>query len=92
MECSERMKIVKELKCVDMVVEAVDEDRAISKTLSILRPHIFTNGGDQFNDNIPEAEICRKFNIKLVDGLGEKKQSSSAIIARAREIGDYKNK
>ena len=91
MECSERMKIVKELKCVDMVVEAVDEDRAISKTLSILRPHIFTNGGDQFNDNIPEAEICHKFNIKLVDGLGEKKQSSSAIIARAREIGDYIN-
>jgi cytidyltransferase-like protein len=90
-ECSERMKIIRALRCVDMVVEAVDNDRSISQTLSILRPHIFTNGGDQFNDNIPEVEICNKLGIRLVDGLGEKKQSSSAIIARAKQIGDYKN-
>lgn len=89
-ECSERIKIIKALKCVDMVVEAVDQDRSISKTLSILRPNIFTNGGDQFNNNIPETDICNKLGIKMVDGLGEKKQSSSAIIARAKEIGNYK--
>ena len=89
-ECSERLKIIKALKCVDMTVEAVDQDRSISKTLSILRPNIFTNGGDQFNNNIPETDICNKLGIKMVDGLGEKKQSSSAIIARAKEIGNYK--
>jgi len=89
-ECSERIKIIKALKCVDMVVEAVDQDRSISKTLAILRPNIFTNGGDQFNNNIPETDICNKLGIKMVDGLGEKKQSSSEIIARAREIGNYK--
>ena len=91
LEASERMKVVRALRCVDMVVEAVDRERDISKTLAILRPHIFTNGGDQTNESIPEAEICDKLNIKMVDGLGEKKQSSSAIIAKAREIPDYKN-
>ncbi len=91
-ECSERMKIVRALSCVDMVVEAVDQDRSISITLAILRPNIFTNGGDQFNNGIPEAEICNKLGIKMIDGLGEKKQSSSAIIARAKKIGNYKKR
>lgn len=90
LESSERMKVVRALRCVDMVVESVDRARDISKTLAILRPHIFTNGGDQTNQSIPETEVCERLNIKMVDGLGEKKQSSSAIIARAREIADYK--
>lgn len=90
LEASERMKVVRALRCVDMVVESVDNTRDISKTLAILRPHIFTNGGDQTNQSIPESEVCERLKIKMVDGLGEKKQSSSAIIARAREIADYK--
>ena len=89
--CAERMKVVKALRCVDMVVEAVDQDRSISKTLEILRPHIFTNGGDQFNKEIPERDICERLNIKMVDGLGAKIQSSSAIIAKAKKMADYKD-
>jgi hypothetical protein len=42
--------------------------------------NIFANGGDQFNDKIPEAVICNKYNIKLVDSLGDKIQSSSWLI------------
>jgi cytidyltransferase-like protein len=90
-ECAERMRVVKALRCVDMVVEAVDRDRSIAKTLAILRPNIFTNGGDQFNGEIPEREICERLGIKMIDGLGDKKQSSSEIIARAKQIADYKN-
>ena len=37
----------------------------------------FGNGGDQNNKSIPESTICNKLNIKLVDGLGDKIQSSS---------------
>ena len=91
-ECHERMKILKSLRCVDMVVEAVDEDKSICRTLSYIRPDIFTNGGDQFNDNIPEVDVCKKLDIKMVDGLGDKKQSSSGIIAKAKEIPNYKDK
>jgi len=90
LECSERMKILRELKCVDMVVESIDEDRSVCRTLEMIRPDVFTNGGDQFNDAIPEAGICKQLGIELVDGLGAKIQSSSDIIKRAREFPDYK--
>ena len=40
----------------------------------------FANGGDQNNNTIPETEICNKYNIKLIDGLGEKIQSSSWLL------------
>ena len=40
----------------------------------------FANGGDQISNNIPEVEICKKLNIKLIDNLGEKIQSSSWIL------------
>ena len=37
----------------------------------------FVNGGDQFNDKIPEKPICDELNIRLLDGLGDKIRSSS---------------
>ena len=41
----------------------------------------FCNGGDQNNTSIPEASICDELGIELVDGLGDKIQSSSWLIA-----------
>jgi hypothetical protein len=49
-----------------------------------LHPHIFANGGDQNNDTIPEREVCDKMGIKLVDGLGNKIQSSSWLLERVK--------
>ena len=92
MAASERVKVVRALECVDIAIESMDTDRTVCKTLASLHPHIFTNGGDQFNDNIPEAEICKKNGIKLVDGLGKKIQSSSSLIKNAKSIPDYKNR
>ena len=92
MKAAERVKVVRALECVDIAIESIDTDRTVCKTLAALHPHIFTNGGDQFNDNIPEAEICRQNDIKLVDGLGKKIQSSSTLIKNARSIPDYKNR
>ena len=40
----------------------------------------FVNGGDQNNDSIPEVKICKKLGIKLIDGLGDKIQSSSWLL------------
>lgn len=78
---SERLTIVRSLKCVDMAIIAVDNDRTVCETLRYIQPHIFTNGGDQNNDNIPEKNICEKYGITLVDNLGLKIQSSSNLIA-----------
>lgn len=89
MSCKERIKVLRALSCVDVVVESVDTDRSVCETLRILHPHIFCNGGDQFNKNIPEADICEKLGIKMVDGLGEKIQSSRDLIYNVKK-SDYK--
>lgn len=79
MPFAERLKIIKELRCVDIVVESIDTDRTVCETLRSVspKPHYFCNGGDQNNDTIPEADICHDLNIELRDGFGEKIQSSS---------------
>jgi cytidyltransferase-like protein len=78
----ERLKIIRSLRIVDMAVLSIDEDRSVCKTLESVRPHIFTNGGDQYNDLIPEKDICEKLGIKLIDGLGYKIQSSSWLLEK----------
>ncbi len=82
----DRVKVVRALECVDLVIESVDEDRTVCKTLAALHPDIFTNGGDQSNSSIPEAEVCERLGIKMVDGLGSKVESSSDIVRRAKEM------
>lgn len=91
MPASERIKVIRALACVDLAIESIDEDRTVCKTLAAIHPHVFTNGGDQNNDTIPEAEICRKMGIELIDGLGDKIQSSSTLIENAKNIKNYKN-
>ena len=78
----ERIKIINELRCVDIVVKSIDNDRTVCKTLETIepKPHYFCNGGDQNNNTIPETEICNKRGIELRDGFGEKIQSSSWLI------------
>jgi len=87
MSADERIKIIQELKCVDYVVKSVDIDRTVCKTLETVspRPSYFCNGGDQNNNSIPEAEICNQLGIELVDGLGNKIQSSSWLIKGSKQ-------
>lgn len=82
MPVDERIKIIQELKCVDYVVKSIDTDRTVCKTLENLepRPTFFCNGGDQNNNSIPETKICNELGIKLLDGFGDKIQSSSWLL------------
>ena len=82
----ERVKVIKELKCVDEVILSIDKDRTVCKTLEKMepKPDFFCNGGDQNNNTIPEIEICNKRNIELRDGFGEKIQSSSWLIKKSK--------
>ena len=82
MPVDERIQIIKELRCVDIVVKSIDDDRTVCKTLENIepKPDFFCNGGDQNNNTIPETEICNKRGIELRDGFGEKIQSSSWLI------------
>lgn len=76
---NERMEIIKSIRYVDEVILSIDKDRTVCKTLDLITPvpYAFCNGGDQTNDRIPEAPICNEKGILLIDGLGDKIQSSS---------------
>lgn len=80
----ERLFIIQHIKEVDQAFLSIDEDRTVCKTLEMLHAQFgnqchlaFANGGDQNNDSIPEVTICQSLGIELIDGLGEKIQSSS---------------
>ena len=73
----DRAKIISSLVCVDEVFISIDNDTTQCKSLEFLKPNIFANGGDRNNDEIPEANICKKLNIQIIDGLGKKIRSSS---------------
>ena len=91
----ERLEIIRSVRDVDFAILSCDEDRTVCKTiqqLAAINDKIyFLNGGDAFNDDIPEAEVCKKLGIELIDGIGKKIQSSSVLIKNAQLIGDYKN-
>ena len=82
----DRMKIVSAVKWVDKVFLSIDRDKTVCKSLIKVGPDIFAQGGDRHEGNIPEADICRRLGIKMVDGLGGKIRSSSTLIAEAAEI------
>jgi cytidyltransferase-like protein len=85
----ERIYIVSNIKCVDQVVLSIDSDRTVCETIKHIHELLsdkyslsFANGGDQNNNSIPEVPICQALGIELLDGLGEKIQSSSWLLAK----------
>lgn len=83
----ERVELLKAIRWVDEVVLAIDHDRTVCETLKSISPppNYFCNGGDQNNNSIPEAQICEELGIDLVDGLGNKIQSSSWLLAKSKK-------
>jgi cytidyltransferase-like protein len=79
MDEMDRMKIVKAIKWVDEVFLSVDQDATVCESLEKIKPDIFTNGGDRHNTECPEAVVCRKYEIELLDGMGDKIRSSSDL-------------
>ena len=83
----ERKTIIEELKVVDKVILSVDKDRTVIQTIEKIHSQyskaynlFFANGGDQSSTSIPESNICKELGINLVDGLGDKIQSSSWLL------------
>ena len=79
MDENDRVEIVKALRFVDEVFLSVDKDRTVCKSLEEIKPDVFANGGDRASSQVPETPVCKKFNIKMVDGLGDKIRSSSSL-------------
>jgi D-beta-D-heptose 7-phosphate kinase/D-beta-D-heptose 1-phosphate adenosyltransferase len=79
MDQNDRVEIVRALGIVDKVFLSIDTDRTVCKSLEEIKPDIFANGGDRSTDEVPETSICKKYNIKMIDGLGDKIRSSSSL-------------
>ena len=79
MDENDRVEIVKALRFVDEVFLSVDKDRTVCKSLKEIKPDVFANGGDRATSEVPETPVCKKFKIKMVDGLGDKIRSSSSF-------------
>lgn len=82
MKEDERMAIISAIRYVDECVLSIDTDRTVCKTLDSLTVHKFMNGGDRTTDEVPEKKICDAKNIEMIDGLGDKINSSTEIVAR----------
>lgn len=83
----ERMIIVNSIKGVDKAILSIDKDRTVCETIKKIAQEYgqefslaFANGGDQNNDTIPEKPVCEQLGVKLIDGLGDKIQSSSWLL------------
>ncbi len=83
----ERVFIVENLKLVDKCFLSIDKDRTVVESIKMIYNEFgneyqlaFANGGDQNNDTIPEKPICQELGIELIDGLGDKIQSSSWLL------------
>jgi len=80
---NERIEIMKALRLVDEVILSIDIDRTICKTLELVKPHIFANGGDRITGRIPEQDVCERLGVQIINNLGEKLQSSSNLTGLA---------
>ena len=86
---NERMIIVSNIKAVDKAILSIDTDRTVCATIKMIAEQfgetfdlVFANGGDQNNDTIPERAVCEEMNVALIDGLGNKIQSSSWLLKK----------
>ena len=90
MKEGERLQIIQALRVVDYAIISKDKDRTVCDTIEMVafwashrqdvRSLAFCNGGDQTNETIPEREVCEQLGVELMDGLGDKVQSSSWLL------------
>ena len=85
----ERLLIVSAIGIVDKALISIDKDKTQCTTLADLADKYsgeyelyFANGGDQNNDSIPEVPVCKEKGIGLLEGLGDKIQSSSWLLKK----------
>ena len=89
MDQDERHLIVSAIGIIDKAIVSIDKDKTQCATLADLADKFsseyelyFANGGDQNNESIPEVPVCREKGIGLLEGLGDKIQSSSWLLKK----------
>lgn len=100
----ERKEVIEALRSVDRVILSKHEssekkfdkstiEYSVCRELEELKPDIFANGGDRFEDDVPEVGVCKKIGCKMVFNIGEggKAQSSSWLLEKyLKKVSDKK--
>ena len=83
-----RLRLMRALRDVDEVILSVDTELPINQTLGMIARRypddelVFANGGDRDSEKaIPEVDVCHRYGIKMVFGVGgnDKADSSTRI-------------
>lgn len=85
----ERSYIAGAIKGVTMISGVDDSDGTVCEALRRIKPDAFANGGDRYDTNTPEMDVCKELGIEMLWNIGgEKEQSSSALVDKA----NFKNR
>jgi len=85
MSFEERAYIAGSIKGVTVVTNVDDSDGTVCKALEKFKPDYFANGGDRYDTNTPEMEVCDRLGIKMLWNIGGgKTQSSSELVNSVR--------
>ena len=86
MPLEERKEILESIRYVDRVVVSIDKDDSVCKTLAMLKPDVFANGGDRTGKSeIRETGVCEQLGIEMVFGIGGPKVQSSSKLAANKD-------
>ena len=85
MSFDERAYIAGSIKGVIVVTNVKDDDGTVCEALKRFKPDYFANGGDRYNSNTPEMDVCEELGIKMLWNIGGGKiQSSSDLVSKAK--------
>jgi len=75
-----RCDIVAGIRYVDYVVPfEIENDSSVSKALEVIKPKIFTKGGDRNDvETLAEYPTCQRLGIEIVSKVGRAKDWSSS--------------
>ena len=92
MDQDERLIILSAIGIVDKALISIDKDKTQCATLEDLADQYsnqyelyFANGGDQKNDSISEVPLFKEKAIGLLQGLGNKIQSSWLLLKKQQQ-------
>ena len=80
-----RLRLMRALKGVDQVMLSIDEEPPVTETLEMIARQypgcklVFANGGDRSAPEVvPERDVCEKYNIEMVYGVGGTNKADSS--------------
>ena len=85
MSFEERAYIAGNIKGVTIVTNVDDSDGSVCEALRRMKPDYFANGGDRYDTNTPEMDVCAELGIEMLWNIGGGKvQSSSDLVTKVQ--------